>query len=163
MSTWLLTEVPDAVHLKLWLCVILSFGMILPVLLIVFWGWMLSGAKRTPLIFQIFERGRGRAKPWITSLLTSSWRRAGFDDAPLWLPNVSALSTSWNLFDSSKVSRGHSDPFLRSLLKRFQLGWHVSRGLRVDGFLNSDLYPRGESCCAFSACSISLLNFLMTR
>ncbi len=163
LSTWLLTEVPEANHLKLWLCVIWSLGMIQPVSLIVFWSWMLRGANRAPLMFLIFERGSGRAKPWITSSLTSSWRRAGFDDAPLWLPKASASSTSCNLVDSSNLLRGHSDPFSRSFLKRFQLGWHDSNGLRVDGFLNLDPYPKGESCYAFSACSKLLLNFLMTK
>ncbi len=36
-----------------------------------------------PLVFWIFGRGRGSAKLWITSSFTSSWRRAGLDDAPL--------------------------------------------------------------------------------
>jgi hypothetical protein len=71
-----------------------------------------------PLMFQNFDRRRGSAKPWVTSSFTTSWRRADSDDTPLWLPNVSASSMSWILFDSFNSSRGHSDPFLRSDLKR---------------------------------------------
>ncbi len=116
-----------------------------------------------PLMFRIFDRGRGSAKPWVTSSFTSSWRRAGLNDAPLWFPNVSVLSTSWILFYSSNSLRSHSEPFLRSDLKQSQLGWHDRRGLGVDCCLNSEPYPRGVCCCAFSAFLMLLLNFLMMQ
>ncbi len=105
-------------------------------------------------MFRIFDKGRRSAKPWVMPSFTSSWRRAGLDDAPLWFRNVSASSTSWVLFDSFNSSRGHSDPFLRSDLKQSQYGWQDRRGSRVDFFLNSEPYPRGVCYCAFSAFSM---------
>ncbi len=56
-------------------------------------------------MLRIFDSGRGSAKLWVKSSFTSSWRRAGLDDVPLWVPNVSASSMSWILFDSSNSSR----------------------------------------------------------
>ena len=96
LLTVLLTDVPEADNLKLWLCIIWSLGMIPPVLLIVFWSLMLSGASKIPLVLLIFKRGRGRAraKSWVASLLTISWRRVGFDNAPLWFPKVNASLAS---------------------------------------------------------------------
>ncbi len=114
-------------------------------------------------MFWIFDKRSGSVKPWVMSSFTSSWRRAGLDDVPLWFPNVSASLTSWILFDSFNSLRGHSDPFVRSDLKRSQLGWQDRRGSRVDLFLNCEPYPRGVCCCAFSDFSMFLLNFLMMQ
>ncbi len=56
-----LTLIPNLVHLKLWLCVILSFGTISPQALIVHCGWTFNGAMHMPGRHVILPRGRGTA------------------------------------------------------------------------------------------------------
>ena len=78
------TLVPDVVHLKpLWSCVSLSFSTISPRSLIVYWAWMFRGAMQTPGMHVILLSERGRAYPWMRSLVTSSFNSSGCDDAPL--------------------------------------------------------------------------------
>ncbi len=116
-----------------------------------------------PCILMILLRGRGSAKPWMTSSLTRSLSRSGFVVAPLWFPKVRASSTSLILSSSLISANGQIDPLFRRFLNLSLFGWRFKSFLSNSVVLNSDPYPSGESCFAPSAFPRSLSNLFITQ
>ena len=111
------TEVFELWKTKLWSWASLSFSMITPSLLIVFWRMIFSGARRIPGIRLIFSSGRGRMYPWVTSSSISDFSIWLFWEAPLWFQKLRAYLTSANLCSSLISDRGHDEPLSRRFLK----------------------------------------------
>ena len=76
----------DFSHSKLWSWVSLSFLMISPCSFIVHCGWMFRGASQMPGILLIFQSGRERADPNLTSPDTNFRSNSDWFEAPLWFP-----------------------------------------------------------------------------
>ena len=135
--TRLLMDVPDD-HSKLWSRVKQSLGTLRPYSLIVLCFWMFIVAMRMFGILVAFTSGSGRQYELGLqgcTLVVSKFLKA------------SASATSAHCLSLASGSRGHSDPFRRIWVIRFQFGWRAKRWDSAALSRNSKPHPAIKSRC----------------